>query len=146
MVSRVLSHEAPNVHVYETAKSFRQRTQSTTANLQLSLRGTSRGLTCTDYDYVGETVISYSSTLGCEPLPNIVCKSPLADFPQEGFDCWIELSIAIEYSVEYRTNTYLETVYQVSLPITSDVVVQPSPRTIFPVLAFTGSTVVTPGL
>ena len=30
----------------------------------MSLRGTSRGLTCTDYDYVGETAISYSSTLG----------------------------------------------------------------------------------
>ncbi len=103
-------------------------------------------MTCTDYDYVGETALSYSSTLGREPLPNIVCKSPLAEKPQEGFDCCIELSIAIEYSVEYRTNNYSETVYQVSLPITSDVVVQPVPRTIFPVLAFTGSTVVTPGL
>ena len=32
----------------------------------MSLRGTSRGLTCTDYNYVGETALSYSSTLGCD--------------------------------------------------------------------------------
>ena len=37
---------------------------------------------------------------------------------------------------------YLETVYHSPFWV----VVQPSPSTIFPVLAFTGSTVVTPGL
>ena len=31
----------------------------------MSLRGASRGLTCTAYDYIGETDLYYSSTLGC---------------------------------------------------------------------------------
>lgn len=46
----------------------------------------------------------------------------------------------------FRESAYLLTVYQVSLPSTVEVVVQPAPRVILPVLALTGSTVVTPGL
>ena len=46
----------------------------------------------------------------------------------------------------FRESDYLLTVYQVSLPSTVEVVVQPAPRVILPVLALTGSTVVTPGL
>ena len=46
---------------------------------------------------------------------------------------------------EEKGRGYLETVYQVSSPSTVAVVAQPSPSTILPVLAFTGSTVVLPG-
>ena len=73
-------------------------------------------------------------------------QKPSCGNPQEGFDCCIELSIAIEYSIDCRTDNYLETVYQVTSPSFVSVVLQPVPRTIFPVLAFTGSTTVTPGL
>ena len=45
-----------------------------------------------------------------------------------------------------RKGVYLLTVYQVSLPCTSSVVVQPAPSVILPVFALTGSTAVTPGL
>ena len=49
-------------------------------------------------------------------------------------------------SCEITLRGYLLTVYQVSLPSTLSVVVQPVPSTIVPVFSFTGSTVVTPGL
>ena len=37
------------------------------ANVKImSLRGTSRGLTSTAYGDIGDTILSYSSTLGCD--------------------------------------------------------------------------------
>ena len=49
--------------------------KSNAKTLYLSLRGTSRGLTCTVYDDIGDIDISYSSTLGCDVA--IRWKAPL---------------------------------------------------------------------
>ena len=49
-------------------------------------------------------------------------------------------------SCEITLRGYLLTVYQVFPSSTRSVVLQPAPSMILPVVAFTGSTVVTPGL